>query len=293
MDQHHLYKVVEIQGKDQGCIALEDIRKGTLILEEKPQIVAKNLGENPDGSDNLELLSIIEGFGHMNKIEIAEYLKLHNNFTDSDKVPDQWKLDYATIKQTLIEKNPSAFDLSRFGFVKEFILKQGDQGFIDVIGIYLTNTFSHGLGIQASKFNHSCCPNANSYWNEKNDIREIRAVSKIKKGEEIHISYIGAEGMMNLIARQMRFSSSYGFKCNCELCQSEVLTNNNERYEKFEMLKQEAKLFIQKYEQPSLTYQQKKDFTINEISCYRKMYKLVLFDPVSYTHLTLPTILLV
>ena len=32
-----LYKEVKIQGKGLGCLALQDIEKGTLILEEKPQ----------------------------------------------------------------------------------------------------------------------------------------------------------------------------------------------------------------------------------------------------------------
>ena len=183
MDQH-LYKVVEIQNKGKGCVALEDIKKGKLILEERPQIVAASHGKYSDWFDDLDLFSIIEGFGYMNKIEKEEYLKLHNKFTDSVRVPDELMLlGYKDI-QSKIEKNPS-------GFVGEFIHEQGYQGFIDVIGIYLTNTFDNGVGIQASKFNHSCCPNANSYWNEENDIREIRAVSKIKTGEEICISYIG------------------------------------------------------------------------------------------------------
>ena len=40
MDQQ-LYKVVEILGKGQGCVAMEEIKKGALILQEKSQIVDK------------------------------------------------------------------------------------------------------------------------------------------------------------------------------------------------------------------------------------------------------------
>ena len=39
-----LYKVVQIPGKDLGCVALKDIKKGTLILREIPQCFAQGSG---------------------------------------------------------------------------------------------------------------------------------------------------------------------------------------------------------------------------------------------------------
>ena len=35
----NLYEVVPIEGKGQGCVALQEIKIGTLILKEKPQCV--------------------------------------------------------------------------------------------------------------------------------------------------------------------------------------------------------------------------------------------------------------
>ena len=58
-----------------------------------------------------------------------------------------------------------------------------------VYQIYKTNCFEKGLGIQASRFNHSCSANAEATFDDKNEIREIRAVSNIKAGEEICINY--------------------------------------------------------------------------------------------------------
>ena len=40
------------------------------------------------------------------------------------------------------------------------------------------------------RFNHSCTSNAEGNWNEDESTREIRAVKKIKKGEEITICYL-------------------------------------------------------------------------------------------------------
>ena len=84
MDQH-LYKVVQIENKGQGCIALKDIKKGTLILQEKPQIVAKSHGINPDGSKTVNILEIIKAFGQMSEMEKDGYFKLHNRHCQSKK----------------------------------------------------------------------------------------------------------------------------------------------------------------------------------------------------------------
>ena len=34
----NLYEITEIKGKDYGCSAVKDLKKGTLILKEKPQL---------------------------------------------------------------------------------------------------------------------------------------------------------------------------------------------------------------------------------------------------------------
>ena len=39
-----LYEVRKIQGKGYGCVALEDIKKGTLILSEIPQCIFAAIG---------------------------------------------------------------------------------------------------------------------------------------------------------------------------------------------------------------------------------------------------------
>ena len=41
-----LYKVIEIKDKGLGCVALKDLKKGTLILKEKPQCVGVTSGHS-------------------------------------------------------------------------------------------------------------------------------------------------------------------------------------------------------------------------------------------------------
>ena len=224
-----LYKVVKIEGKGRGCIALVNIKKETLILQEKPQCVVPTYGKNPDsGSIIYHVTDVIEAFGRMTKIEKKEYLKLYNNYTNS--VPNEWTLSYNIFLQSQMKNNQ--MENNKTGFVEEFILEHSYQEYCKVIGIYFTNFFGSGsgLGIQASRFNHSCCSNADAFWNHENSTREIRAMSNIKKGEEIFINYFG-DCMGDLKSRQLILSSKYGFKCNCECCQSEILRYG--RYDKF------------------------------------------------------------
>ena len=62
---------------------------------------------------------------------------------DSVEVPDSLKRDFA-----ILQKYAGSYkDENVFGFVNEFIFAKGYQGFIDVIGIYFTNSFQTGLGI--------------------------------------------------------------------------------------------------------------------------------------------------
>ena len=66
-------------------------------------------------------------------------------------------------------------------YLKLYNAYSGRQGFSDVLGIYMTNSFPTGVGIKTSRFNHSCSPNAVRQWED--DRSEIRAWSKIKAGD--------------------------------------------------------------------------------------------------------------
>ena len=49
-DLFDIYDIVPIEGKGLGCIAMQEIKIGTLILKEKPQCVAnQELAENEEG----------------------------------------------------------------------------------------------------------------------------------------------------------------------------------------------------------------------------------------------------
>ena len=119
-----IFKVEEVKGKHFGCVATEDIQKGTIILQEKPQCIA-----NWSGSRLKKFENVIEAFKKMSKCDQDNYLKLYNKFTES---------------QTLNSE------------IKDWI--KNDQGISNakassIVGIYVSNFYKMGVGIR--KLNHS------------------------------------------------------------------------------------------------------------------------------------------
>ena len=58
------------------------------------------------------------------------------------------------------------------------------QGF-QSLKIYTTNPFHNRVCLNISRFNHSCYSNADYLLNNDTNTRDVRAVKKINKGEEI------------------------------------------------------------------------------------------------------------
>ena len=205
-----LYKVDEIQGKGLGWIALRDIKVGTLIYKEKPQFAPYLANDN-----------VLQAFFAMSKNDQQEFLKLSNIFLDLDSLPDERKKLYFDCKN-LAE--------SQRNFDSDLVLK--------IMGIYVTNRFkvNDAIGIKVSRINHSCGPNSQHFKNAEDEM-EIRATSKILKGQEITISYTNA---LENFKERREFCHKMGFVCSCELCQDEEINNDDEIYQKFQNLKEEA-----------------------------------------------------
>ena len=123
------YKVIEIQGKGFGCVATQDIPKGTLILAEKPQIVLDREIGIQAIFGNLDLReNVCSAFFAMRKEDQQEYLKLANSFKEENDLN-------VPMKQEL-----------------EMFKKFGLSGrMLEIMEIYDTNSISEGLGIKMSR----------------------------------------------------------------------------------------------------------------------------------------------
>ena len=102
------------------------------------------------------------------------------------------------------------------------------------------------LGLEVSRFNHSCSANALIAWKEDTQSYQIRTVSKIEAGEEICINYLCGKSMFmkNVRTRQRRLLVDWGFKCECILCLYETANPiaSHDQYEKFANLESQAKV---------------------------------------------------
>ena len=74
-----LYKVTKIKGKGLGCVAISDIKKGSLILMEKPQLCVET--EERKGS-SMWIKSLLKSFYEMSKAHQHEYMTLRNKFNN-------------------------------------------------------------------------------------------------------------------------------------------------------------------------------------------------------------------
>ena len=120
------YEVKEVGLKGIGCVALKEIKPGTMILQEKPQLFLS--------TGDLSIHNLVISFQQMSEFENEEYLKLHNRFTNFEGLNDEDKGKVNGWKQDLEENMKGCTEGQK-------------EAILDIIGIYLTNTFDNGVGI--------------------------------------------------------------------------------------------------------------------------------------------------
>lgn len=93
-----------------------------------------------------------------------------------------------------------------------------------LMGIFWTNSLQmdqdhSGIFVQASRFNHSCSPNARYSWNPAINRFRIYALRDIACGDEILESYLSSRNVYGSTraARQARLAR-YAFTCACVVC---------------------------------------------------------------------------
>lgn len=75
--------------------------------------------------------------------------------------------------------------------------------------------------------------------------------------------------MKNRKERQDRLQKEWNFICSCERCQDEEINNDDETYEKFQKLQEEA----QKYSMKAI-FDHSSEYIDKAISCHKEMYNL-------------------
>ena len=153
-------------------------------------------------------MNIMISFNSMNKKDQMEYLKLYkksdnnqalpvdlrirNNFINLMKIINYTKVsDQVKVLKQVVEDRSGGVKVTDFLMknlekLANFLRNNNDpiEKIFKVVEIFETNNFHGEIRIKTSRFNHSCRPNAAVV-----DSAEVRAMSKIRAGEEITISY--------------------------------------------------------------------------------------------------------
>ena len=215
-----LFKIIPIEGKGVGWVALQDIKVGTLILSEKCQF-------EPKIQDNL--WSLMESFFSMTTVDQNDFLKLSNLFWENSEFLESRKDDYdnwmAFANHYSTQHSPKNLEVDGELVLKIICIFESNKSLGDRVG--------ESVAIKNSMINHSCCANAFSV--NRNGSMEVRATSKIKEGQEITTNYdLHWQCVMRKQKRRQEvIRAEYGFTCRCELCQNEELNDDEESYERF------------------------------------------------------------
>ena len=234
------FKVTEIEGKGLVCIAMTDISKGSLILNENPQMSAEQKwGEM--GSEKW-IKSLLKSFNEMSKANQLEYMTLKNKCS--------WLIDRNSALKSRISQ-------------MEKDSEKADEIF-QICCIYESYRMSDGFRIKTSSFKHSCQPNAVKVQ-KSISLFEVRAISNIKTGQEINLnlSIDPFYGFKSKIDRQEILLNAPPFVlCSCDLCESDIDIDANA----FKALILEAE---------ELANSRRSLENVREqVKCYKKMYNV-------------------
>ena len=279
-----LCKLFEVKGKGKGYIALEDIEIGTLILKEKLQCLPKvdmmaELGilvrpgqvyKPRTTSFEDYFASIMNAFIRMSKNDQLEFLQLSNKWSDPNSIKSDDKDVYLAKKN--FAKHHEEYRKSKGisdGLDKDLILKILCIFSSNLIDVVLT-----GVGLKISRFNHSCCPNAELSDNDFGEI-EVRATSKILEGQEITILYNPHNLILeNKKKRQALHLEQWGFVCSCQRCQEEDINRDDKASERFTRLQMDAESYQEKAQKHTSDAKKYLGFIEKAISCYKQMHDL-------------------
>ena len=103
------------------------------------------------------------------------------------------------------------------------------------IGCY-SETLDGSLCVVVSRFNHSCLPNCEQFWDDELFRQKLFACQDIRKGEELCFSYV--EPFLSFGQRSRIFEERYAFQCRCPACTTSTDASDLRRGRLGELMKQ-------------------------------------------------------
>ena len=197
-------------GRGQGYFANRFIPRGTRLLTEPVLFPIEN-AENPLSRANKQ--DIVDHVASLFDPELLEFLRL---FCPSQLQPN---------------------DINRFNN-NNF---QSD----DNVGAFPTR---RAIFVQASRFNHSCAPNAHYSWNERFGYWTIHTIRDIQIHEEIFLDYHGKNWDKISQVRKDALRRDYHFTCTCSRCRPNTHMRNRSDMNRREMKRLNARIALNRHD---------------------------------------------
>ena len=193
----------------------------------------------------------------MSREDQEEYMKLHNNYNEDI---ENWSERMRFYHQSLMRAtNGMAFP----GIAKE---KE------KVWAINNTNGFSNGVYLKMSRFNHSCQPNTEHFWNDETNTLDLRAVRKIRRGQEITLKYNNMLEPRDI--RRTELKETFNFACSCQACDLTEEEVRNETKVITEYQEERKRHMDFKQASSSVSGTTAQVFMKSEANCLKEMYKI-------------------
>ncbi|KAN0128918.1 hypothetical protein V8E53_013291 [Lactarius tabidus] len=163
----------------EGAFASRDIRRGDLILSEKPIFSIPT-----DIPELCKYIYIEATVRNLSPTHLDHYLSLQNSHTECSCFPNPLVGIFNTNAYTVVASDDSV-------------------------------VFS-----KASRFNHSCSPNARFEFDSNTGELRIYALGPIPRGEEIFVAYFSKRFLYSKPrrSRQAILLALYHFTCSCPIC---------------------------------------------------------------------------
>ena len=140
-----VYREEAIPGKGIGCIASKELPAGSLVIREVPALYV-----TPDLDGHAET---IRAFAEMEPQDQRELLRLFNLYS---KPESEWSA--SMLKELKDCEEDAGGDLDSISEVSR-------ETALQVWQVWLTNAYDNGVFLKLSRFNHSCRPNTEYFWN--------------------------------------------------------------------------------------------------------------------------------
>ena len=279
-----IYKVVDIEGKGMGCVASTDIKRGSLILNENPQIKSSEFHSQREARQKGQLVefikTLLKSFNQMNKKDQLEFMALSNIYDFEELCLTKKRILIEGLKDLdeIHQTDEMIVEIHRLTIKKIERDPEKAEKILKICNIYNTNQFSDGVAgsgvaIKTARFNHSCQPNATALI-MANGQNQIRAVKDIKAGEEINICYLGGFNTLRNKKFRQKLLYTWHFVCLCDLCKNDQLDTDA-----FEALAQEAAICSQKRPTSFLSREEAlisypSETCRREIKCCKEIYEI-------------------